>query len=691
MSTEVTITLGPQSEKLAQENPLGLSPAPLYHQMRTYEALGRADLVINTYNTGTGKTRAALLHLLRMPAKADHNVLFIAPTNELVRQHQTDVVKFVQEQALDWYVLPPIDAEELRGLRDRERAETDEHARNSRVLHDIIGNPRACFPKADTRKPFVMVTNPDLFYYCLYHCSQGGELDARNLFQDMLCRFDYIVIDEFHYYDPKQFANFLFFLTLLRRLGHFDGTKRVCLLSATPSASVRTYFQRLADLKPVVADQVPFRFEEVRPDNEPEEAAGCATLPALSPLRLTLVPDPMDLAARVQADAESIRKRLADGEEGVILSGSMARIADIQSALRNVRMTDEHMGAITGAAGRAERERAKQKPLILATPTVDIGYNFERSKKEWQSIEFLYGDARNAAELLQRIGRAGRVLGKKVTDHLSEATMCVPGSLRDAIFKSGKTEWDRSEFAQVARESMTAPSWAEAYLNSWALLEAYQPLRAFEQTLPQMDVPLIQEIFADIKAVFAPDSGVTPERLNGKIRAFQDRKTLQQAAQYNRWDDFSQRLLEKAAYGFCYRRFWENNEPAKAAQLAALPAIQRRAKIQGMLRSGKNRHAVLEYAEAGYQRMRSLLTFRGGGIDLECGVFDPDRLLPSGATDTRYDLLHLLQNYDVQIPVVSLNCLDGPSQIPGRVFASRTRFPGSPRRPDTTAVLLLSR
>ena len=379
------------------------------------------------------------------------------------------------------------------------------------------------------------------------------------------------------------------------------------------------------------------------------EAADYPTLPALSPLRLTLVPDPMALASRVRTDSESIRKRLADGEEGVILSGSMARIADIQTALHNARLTDEHIGAITGAAGRTERERAKQKPLILATPTVDIGYNFERNGKVRQSIDFLYGDARNAAELLQRIGRAGRVLGKNVTNRPSEATICIPGSLRDAVVKSGKTEWDRDEFAQVARENMTAPGWAEAYLNSWALLEAYQPLREFERTLPQTDVPIIHEIFSDIKAVFAPDSDVTPERLVGKIRAFQDRKTLQQAAQRNQWDDYSNRLLEKAAYGFCYRRYWENNEPAKATQLAAMPAMQRRTNIRNMLKNGKKRQEVLKYAEAGYQRMRSLLTFRGGGVDLECGVYDPCRILPSGAEVTRYDLLHLLQNYDVEM------------------------------------------
>jgi hypothetical protein len=36
---------------------------PLYHQWRTYNATG--PLIVNTYNTGTGKTKAALLRLLK--------------------------------------------------------------------------------------------------------------------------------------------------------------------------------------------------------------------------------------------------------------------------------------------------------------------------------------------------------------------------------------------------------------------------------------------------------------------------------------------------------------------------------------------------------------------------------------------------------------------------------------------------
>ncbi|HET8911464.1 MAG TPA: hypothetical protein VFN23_08390, partial [Ktedonobacteraceae bacterium] len=39
-----------------------LGKFPLYHQWRTYYA--EEPIIVNTYNTGTGKTKAALLRLL---------------------------------------------------------------------------------------------------------------------------------------------------------------------------------------------------------------------------------------------------------------------------------------------------------------------------------------------------------------------------------------------------------------------------------------------------------------------------------------------------------------------------------------------------------------------------------------------------------------------------------------------------
>src|SRR5690606_8831376 len=124
----ITINLLPHAEKQAASNPLDLQRWPLYHQMRTYEALQHHDLVMNTYNTVTGKTIASLLHLHRLHGK---NVLFIAPTNALIQQHSEDIQEFVTQYNLDFKV-QPITAQTVRQIKQSNRP--------GHTLHHLIRN-----------------------------------------------------------------------------------------------------------------------------------------------------------------------------------------------------------------------------------------------------------------------------------------------------------------------------------------------------------------------------------------------------------------------------------------------------------------------------------------------------------------------------------------------------------------------
>ncbi len=93
----LSITLEPHYEKVwlgENPSPTTFPPGypPLHHQWRTRNA--QEPLIVNTYNTGTGKTKAALLRLLKRAQdigfhrlnSAEHNALLIAPTNEFVDQ-----------------------------------------------------------------------------------------------------------------------------------------------------------------------------------------------------------------------------------------------------------------------------------------------------------------------------------------------------------------------------------------------------------------------------------------------------------------------------------------------------------------------------------------------------------------------------------------------------------------------------
>lgn len=113
MSSVVTINLQAYHERLAPVSsyPPGYQPGPepglLEHQVRTFQALEQTPLVMNTYLTGTGKTRAALLRLLH-PAQRGNNVVLIAPTNALLAQHVTMWPRlWPSNSSILWYGRPP--------------------------------------------------------------------------------------------------------------------------------------------------------------------------------------------------------------------------------------------------------------------------------------------------------------------------------------------------------------------------------------------------------------------------------------------------------------------------------------------------------------------------------------------------------------------------------------------------------
>ena len=74
---------------------------------------------------------------------------------------------------------------------------------------------------------------------------------------------------------------------------------------------------------------------------------------------------------------------------------------------------------ITGVTDKEDRNLSQGKSLILATPTVDIGYNFDRVKNR-QNLDYIIFDFKYEDQFWQRLGRAGRVLGKVERDILSE-------------------------------------------------------------------------------------------------------------------------------------------------------------------------------------------------------------------------------------------------------------------------------
>jgi len=519
----LSITLEPQYEKVwLGENPSSdtfpQNYPPLLHQWLTRNA--DEPLIINTYNTGTGKTKAALLRLLKRAQdigfhrlnNAEHNALLIAPTNELLAQHARDAEKFCEENKLPYHVVP-ISRALLDSYKDAPGF-SEGDLRRGAALHSIIQNHRRLGGDS-SKRAILFVVNPDIFYYALYFCY--WKHDRIPLFQDFLAQFNYIIIDEFHYYNPKQFANFLFFMSLSKHYGFLEGStnRQFCLLTATPGEQVKKYLEGL---------QVDIAW--IQPDRDGAGEPGqTREVPALAPVALEVY-STQNLQDGLLTLADEKRKEIAawldsrEDEGGAIISSALWRINQIYSALLP-RISASVMGRLTGAESSKGRKEAQGKRLILATPTVDIGYNFDRAGKKRQNIDFLLFDARSSDEFIQRMGRAGRILGKDIHDVPSRVLAVVNPELYEALKPYDGQTLNRLALRKLVEDHMPARHGLYAYIQSGAIAEAFRPIYHLEKMASASDKPDLEVLFNNVKRLFAPEATVNYKTLWGKMHHFE--------------------------------------------------------------------------------------------------------------------------------------------------------------------------
>lgn len=606
----IAVNLLPHAEKLAPDNPLGLARPPLYHQMRTYDALGDHPLVVNSYDTGTGKTVAALLGLLH-PALLGRNCLFIAPTNELIRQHVKDIQDFVQEHSLDYHVLH-VDAEKLRALRP-----SHERERVGERLVRLFSNPRAF--GWEGRKPTIVVTNPDIFYYALYVAAYNVH-DRRNLLEQFLTRFDYVVVDEFHYYTAKQLCNFLFFFVIGQEWGYFNKGRRVCLLSATPEDVVRDYLARVFPTPDTIA--------WISPANEPPESAAYETTPTLAPLTLTVRQGTLDEFTDDARQQDWLAGLLAAGQDGALISNALWRINQARAALRGPRF-DGRVSRLTGAETTESRRSAPLAPLILATPTVDIGYNFSKPGKMRQPLDFIVFDARTHDEFLQRLGRAGRVLGRAQTVTPSQAVALVDADALAALRPLDGQTIPRAALRRDVQQALPPRNDLFAYVRSYAVLEAFRPIYELKRTTRPDLEEWVERLFSRVREVFAPDSRrwyygtlcgwMRRHEHTGRVLREEERK--RELPGYV--DDFLN---------------WHRPMEASPEEWARLErAVRTNPQAREQL--------VLPWLQAQYALTEALFNFRDSFQGPTAAVYDPHHLL-SDSDLTLYDALHVAANFE---------------------------------------------
>ena len=613
----MSITLKEHFEKISPVNPFEKSiKSLLYHQYRTYDSLLDNNLVINTYDTGTGKTKASLLYLHELNNKKK-NVFFIAPTNELISQHVRDIEEFIKSGNLNYYVVE-INAQILRklGLSDR-----DMRQENGKTLLDLIENPLK-FAKElgldeNMKKPLILVTNPDIFYLIIYfNYSYSRSL---NLFEAIIKKFSYFIIDEFHYYTPKQLANFLFFFSILKEYGYFDTRNtKICLLSATPNEMVMEYFNKIG-----------LKYELLASDNEPENTKDYEKIQTLAPVSVDISNKRLDDYLSNETIRELINKE-SNGQDGVVISNSLNTINKCRKAIQYVdsRWENEKVGRITGPISKEERQEAKYKPLILATPTVDIGYNFTRNKDR-QSIDYVIMESNYYDDFVQRLGRAGRVLGKNIKNIPSYA-LALSTEEFFALFKQldGQTLTRKELFAKIKEKNiLPVKNQISAYIENYSVIESLNPIfELFKGTTSDFEDKITQ-IFDKIVYVFTGKQNFT----------FQKAKAMYYAhIEFSRVAENEERPeFQKAFYSNFLRDYYDGDEE----ELGNLWRNDRDTITQ----------EFKQYASEKYYWYENLLSFRNSSLTADAYIYDPAHFISSDATPEPFDLFHILSNYKYQL------------------------------------------
>jgi CRISPR-associated endonuclease/helicase Cas3 len=603
----------------------------LQHQVDVFQQAEDHDIVLDLAPTGTGKTKAGLATLLHQP---NFSAVYIAPTNALIEQQSKAAEQFIQDsQGQLNHFVKAVSAKEIRKWSNDRVG-----SRSGEKLYNLIRNPATVFPEVGASRPLLLVTNPDIFYYATFF--RYNKLDQDNIAYSFLTQFRTIIFDEFHLYDAKQLVSLLFYLVYLYEFGFFKQGVKVILLTATPEPACE------AALDLLTAQGV--RIAKI--DGE----AGEKQIPSQTAVHLEI---------RVQPDRDELLNEIADevaerftqhpDQNGAVILDSKDHINRLVDHLQTRGLTQEHYGRITGSTPAQDRHLAAQKPIILATSTVDVGFNFEREVESTrQNLDWLIFSARDRAAFWQRIGRVGRVLGKSQTAIPSDAI----AYLKDQAWEQGlatlEANGDRDALKQKLEElkSLERP-FLQIYWQSEALLEVARPLVLLEKQMKGLpEESLILKLFDTLKTIIGGrrEWKHYASRMEGLMLAEELQKAPLRSPDQKKWDFatvWQRRGSYKAKYSFL-KAFLESKHIDDAeAFKAGQQEIKDWDKAISELDRSDIAEEMKEFAEEWLNSYAPIFQFRSGLFE-NVHIRDPHKLLLDNLEETDLDPIHLLRNYE---------------------------------------------
>jgi CRISPR-associated endonuclease/helicase Cas3 len=591
----------------------------LQHQVDVFEAAKDHDIILDLAPTGTGKTKAGLSVLLHQPGK---NAVYIAPTNALIEQQTRAAEQFVKDAGLP-HIVKAVSAKEVR-----EWSNDRVGSRPGEKLYNLLRNPATIFPEVGGGRPLLLVTNPDIFYYATFFSYH--RLDKVNVATSFYTQFSTIIFDEFHLYDAKQLVGLLFYLAYLYVFSFFEAGRRVVLLTATPEPDCERALS--------VLESQGVRIKKVNGES------GDHLIPSQTAVHLEIRPQP-EREVFLSELVDEVIRRLEDNpdQNGAVILDSKVQINDLAKLLQKKGLTDK-LGRIHGSTPQEERLQSAQRQLILATSTVDVGFNFERDPSpSRQNLDWLIFSARDRAAFWQRIGRVGRVLGKPQTDIPSEAIAYLSEKAWDEGLSTLHETSGRDALKDKLQElkSLERP-FLRAYWQSEAFLEAARPMLILEElleALPQAD--LVPKLFETLQATL--EGKRDWKYYQQRMRALQAAQTIASAPEKDIAENPLKFVKGKSKWAITAAFLksespedWELLKTGQASLNDFEKAFREDPEVAEQL---KNFAAVFSASYA------PLFQFRGGLFESLC-IRDPKGLLLDLAEETQLDPIHLLRNYE---------------------------------------------
>lgn len=464
---------------------------PYLYQQQTHrlvrEALERKEtlgLFLIT-PTGSGKTLASYAHSIL----TGEPTLGVYPTNELIADQERALK--AEFAALGTNRVLRVDSNEL----DRWQVDFD-LKRHSETLETFLN------------WKWVLLTNPDIFFYLFFGLYQGQPGIAERLFRLVGDVYSTFVFDEFHLYNIKQVADVAFLVGALQRINPARG--RVFIFaSATPSSPI----------VPLLREKLGLRVELI--EDKPSENSQARTI--AQPLRLTLIPADLDHWQGTTALAESIetvnvyRQAYPQGRF-VAIFDAVAGAIEVARLFRD-RYPDLAVGEVHGLSSQEAREAATRQQVTVGTSTIEVGIDFKGDREK----DFLIFEARTIGQFIQRLGRIAR--HEKSLTIPNHALALIPPYVCNFLTSklTGRASITRRELYDLIEEAYARPEDFQGYLHKHAPAELHAAVRFIRPMFQPDDRPRISQALEELLSSL---TGNTPGQAAAKHRNYEERGIL---------------------------------------------------------------------------------------------------------------------------------------------------------------------